>query len=1361
MRKKISATDRGFGCRADSRRFSLQHIGAILFAVAGHLCISSADADTLVRASAITPTNDQLLHFNEIYRVNPHNTYNPHSWSSLTDVISNLTEPECRNIGGVFVANKASRPCAVDHRKVQDQLKQSLTQAISGQKISNLEIQHWMDATIEHCPSCEDTWTDGNVTAIWRAVNSDLFYGNNCDTTPVDIQHLGGFSNPLAACLQQVRNWMDDPAHANHTPIMVYFDIKQDLEGFSALAFDTIVRATFRDKLITPETISAGQQRAYAGARERVMQEGWPTVRDMRGKVLAVFTGGEAFDATPGDTEPNDTLRKYVDALTNDGFRPSTFVCPRILKAADVDSPPGFGGSADRLRDIACNNIYTGTGKFGVGAVDVTFESAMSSLYQLHSKNFLSYVWSYTDDLAVRPEVAMELVRRGASWFDDEQPDRHGVKDSPVDFLTGKVMPWEGVGGITSYGFVIRQRNNPTFVLANDPVKGPSLQAYTGAPSQQWALTSTGRMFALSDPNSCLGFPSWGTAEKDDYPLRNGALYSSISTFHTGYKVPAGSGAVMTPCNDPGKDLYFTLVPAYLRNSTKVVEDPPVRVPPKFVSQPQIAAVSNIAEDSYRAPETMGIKIALIQDKLYQANGVGIYLTPTAYNETAKLQAATYANLRWRLPGLGHAMAMETLMRGPAAVYDDSGYDPANDNADNSYIYQQEFELYFDKTHALRLIDGTLPVPPLANIDASDMGIGSFVPPKTWKDYPLTASNVGAVAVDQLMPAVEKDMWNWAYAINNGSYNGATVGGIDNGNLPWWTIPRAELISGDTPNDPRFGNVSYGTAAASFMSADEFSKWKSASATPASEFPNDGSYDAELLAEEMLSNSQQIAFRNAGPNSISWPLLKYWQVYNDREIWWPISNILSPDEYKKWTDRLQFTPKSIALDPTLDYVARQLLETDDRPAYYIASQSNELQQYFWERGWTCQTVPTGTNPLDVCGDRYLRRSLGSDGHYHQNGNDGLYHWNMIPFKRTMEPLAAAAFNPPDPQYAQHAQPQDWAYWSEATALQDAVGDRPLTYSDVPLGGDYHTIVIQSDLLSATEKKRYLEHERLETQVVAQGHQVTYWDIDPDADNLVLAQHYLSATDLGLWKERVAVTLNDVPNTSNFFHSPAAAKLLSSDELSVLSSKVGPRERRQNDPLPPNPPLPTVWTDIPPAKTKRIVAEVLLPGDQYIQWKLAASTTADDFPQFYSNTAIDTLALGTLSFDNYNAWRNRIGPSAPEPAQLNWLMCPHWATSIAICNVLLSPEQAKIWDDMISYAMLYQYLGGSSQMWIYAKSTLDAPQYANWQAYAAQQNKALTWQAFLFDKSLLQEQIVKTVFGANSTDYAAWRSWAGR
>jgi hypothetical protein len=199
----------------------------------------------------------------------------------------------------------------------------------------------------------------------------------------------------------------------------------------------------------------------------------------------------------------------------------------------------------------------------------------------------------------------------------------------------------------------------------------------------------------------------------------------------------------------------------------------------------------------------------------------------------------------------------------------------------------------------------------------------------------------------------------------------------------------------------------------------------------------------------------------------------------------------------------------------------------------------------------------------------------------------------------------------------------------------------------------------------------------------------------------------------------------------------------------------------NDPVPPNPPLPTVWTDIPPARTKRLVAETLLDANQYLQWQKAAAANADDFPQVYSNDAINELALDTLSADEYHDWRNRIEPNPPQPAQLNWLMCPHWATSIAICNALLAPDQAKIWDDMISYPMLYQYLGGSSQMSIYAKSALDGSQYANWQAYATQLNRPLTYEAFQFDRSVLQEQIVKIVFGANSTDYAAWRSWAGR
>jgi hypothetical protein len=1134
----------------------------------------------------------------------------------------------------------------------------------------------------------------------------------------------------------------------------------------NALAFDTTLREIFRGKLLTPADLKTGKNGTYATPRDRVIAEGWPTVREMRGKAMALFAGGEAYDLT-SSTEPNQTLRLYLDRLHESGFdEPAAFVCPRVFDAK-IGAPDGFlvshetgVSSQDNARlmgNVVCNSIFTGQHRDKTATWDVSFDSSLATLKAAHAANLLTYFWGYEDPLANYPEVAMELIRNGANIFDMDKGDAATLFDSPVMFETLKLYNWEGVSGITGYGMVLRQRNNPSYVmtrLADDTV---GLAPYSGAASQQWAFDASGQIFSLSDQSKCIGVTAADSKNLPWFPFppHPGAIFPYLSPYVYKVKLAEASTTHLVPCLgiNPYDLTSFTITAAVDWNVPSTEDEP--RRPPRYYgpTHQQLMAdntnsltgghVNAVDGGDDRDADHIGLLLMLSRDK--QVGNGTLFLSPTSYTGDASIQTNWREHYRIPLQPSGPVAGAQSK-RAPDGTFRQEFSSGGNES--NDVVYRQEFEILFDKTNAVA-VNG-VPVPPkdkLANGTAVATGL---VPPRTWRSYALTAANVVPVANDGLLSQQDKDLWYYAYQIDSGQSTG-TPGQITNGTLPWWALPRFYV----TDDDARTQHVTYATAAAAFMSPSEFSKWKSASMWPAAEYPNDGSTDAYYMLS-LMAGSQEAIAREMPVNSPSYGQLAYWQAYNDKEIWWPIKNILSDAEYRKWFQRLQFTPKDIALDPTVEYVAKQLLETDERPHFYVASAQPEINQYFYERGYTCKMTPQGVDPVDVCGSRFLTRSLGSDGHYHQNNSDGLYHWNMLPFSASYQTFAEAAFNPPDPALASHKQPNDWTLWSAAAALHDSVGNRPLTYKDVPLGEPYHTIVVGSTLLDPVQQQQFLEKERL-----ASLSSVGYLDIDPDSRNYDLAKEKLSDADFSKWLERVAVTLDDVPNSLNFYQSPAAAKLLSSDELKDLYKKVGPHEGSMNDPVPPNPPLPTVWTDIPPARTKRLVAETLLDANQYLQWQKAAAANADDFPQVYSNDAINELALDTLSADEYHDWRNRIEPNPPQPAQLNWLMCPHWATSIAICNALLAPDQAKIWDDMISYPMLYQYLGGSSQMSIYAKSALDGSQYANWQAYATQLNRPLTYEAFQFDRSVLQEQIVKIVFGANSTDYAAWRSWAGR
>ena len=110
-----------------------------------------------------------------------------------------------------------------------------------------------------------------------------------------DVDVVGRCST-LDACLREIRDW--SRAHPRHVPIMVMLELKEsDTTGTRPLgptdplpfdaaqldALDAAVRAVFdEDHLLTPDDVRG----AHATLREALAQDGWPRLRDVRGKVL-------------------------------------------------------------------------------------------------------------------------------------------------------------------------------------------------------------------------------------------------------------------------------------------------------------------------------------------------------------------------------------------------------------------------------------------------------------------------------------------------------------------------------------------------------------------------------------------------------------------------------------------------------------------------------------------------------------------------------------------------------------------------------------------------------------------------------------------------------------------------------------------------------------------------------------------------------------------------------------------------------------------------------------------------------------------------------------------------------------------
>jgi len=88
----------------------------------------------------------------------------------------------------------------------------------------------------------------------------------------------------LEECLGIVATW--SKAHATHTPIFIWFELKDDTGGESItdlVPIETAILKVFpKEQLIT----SAWLRGAYASPRERILMSGWPTLEEAKGKIM-------------------------------------------------------------------------------------------------------------------------------------------------------------------------------------------------------------------------------------------------------------------------------------------------------------------------------------------------------------------------------------------------------------------------------------------------------------------------------------------------------------------------------------------------------------------------------------------------------------------------------------------------------------------------------------------------------------------------------------------------------------------------------------------------------------------------------------------------------------------------------------------------------------------------------------------------------------------------------------------------------------------------------------------------------------------------------------------------------------------
>jgi hypothetical protein len=159
----------------------------------------------------------------------------------------------------------------------------------------------------------------------------------------------------LFDCLTVIKGWSD--AHPKHTPIFVWFEIKNDtsapvvgkkIEDVGDV--DTEVRAVFpENQIITPAFV----QSHYASLRDRVVVEGWPKLTDVAGKIMFVLLNRD--DLTKGYThEYKDLTGRLMFAnTTSDQFELPWAVITKI----DDPNDGTTAAAALSARMLVCTNV--------------------------------------------------------------------------------------------------------------------------------------------------------------------------------------------------------------------------------------------------------------------------------------------------------------------------------------------------------------------------------------------------------------------------------------------------------------------------------------------------------------------------------------------------------------------------------------------------------------------------------------------------------------------------------------------------------------------------------------------------------------------------------------------------------------------------------------------------------------------------------------------------------------------------------------------------------------------------------------------------------------------------------------------
>lgn len=203
--------------------------------------------------------------------------------------------------------------------------------------VTSIEIDFWDD---------ENLFVQGGSPGAWFVRHLPLG-GNHSNASG---------KGDLAAALTDVRRWSDE--HPGHDVITIYLDKKQPWSpDRRPVDLDRLIFSIFpRSQVFTPELMRG----EHPTLRRAAAAGAWPSLGELRGKVVFVLTGGELTRLSDLFV-PNRTQHAYVAAR---GAAAAAFVAPDTHAHEDIDrAPRGFDESTARW--VVFHNVHRDAADLG------------------------------------------------------------------------------------------------------------------------------------------------------------------------------------------------------------------------------------------------------------------------------------------------------------------------------------------------------------------------------------------------------------------------------------------------------------------------------------------------------------------------------------------------------------------------------------------------------------------------------------------------------------------------------------------------------------------------------------------------------------------------------------------------------------------------------------------------------------------------------------------------------------------------------------------------------------------------------------------------------------------------------------